>query len=83
LVTPHVRVNGAKNIGGDVAWTLYQLQGKRWVRRGSGAVGMSEGLEAGEEAGGTYRLSARFLGDENLYPSSRWATTTYRVRGRC
>jgi len=83
FVTPHIRVNGEQAIGGDFAWGLDQLRRKRWVRIDSGKAALNKGLETVEESRGTYRLSVRFLGDANLYASSRSASATYRVTGRC
>ncbi|MGO9490525.1 MAG: hypothetical protein ACLQBB_16065, partial [Solirubrobacteraceae bacterium] len=77
---PHVSVNGEKDIGGDMSWSIYRADGMRYTKVGDEAQTPVEGeFTPGTSENGTYRFSARFLGDAHLLPSSSEAGTVFKV----
>jgi hypothetical protein len=80
-VWPHIAVNGKKNVGGDIAWAIYQVgRHNHLTRLGGGRGPVASPFEPGEYNTGTYRFSARFLGDENLLPSRSSASATFHIK---
>lgn len=79
-VLPHVAVNGEKNIGGDITWTIYRQRGRKLIREGGERAPEAASFEAGEYPDGTYRFAARFLGDSNLRPSPKPASIIFHVK---
>jgi hypothetical protein len=79
---PHIWVNGQKNVGGDIAWALYQWKTHRWVRLAGETSEVSARFTAGDGERGQYRFVGRFLGDANLYPTPHPASATFFIRAR-
>jgi hypothetical protein len=79
---PHVAVNGKKEIGGKIVWAIYFLYKGRWHREVARTEEVAGAFRAFTYTRGTYRFSARFLGDENLLPSAQGATYVFRIKGK-
>jgi len=81
---PHVRFNGEAAVGGNMAVALYRVGRHNHLTRLFTETGAAEDsfTEGEGYRAGTYRLAVRFLGDENLLPSSKSASVVFHL-ARC
>lgn len=76
-IKPHVLINGSgEPIGGRSVWVL------RWGhhKHTGGSIPANDEWQYFKVVPGRYSFSARFLGDSHLLPSTKTATTAFRVK---
>jgi hypothetical protein len=77
-IKPHILINGSEEpIGGKSVWSLV-----RGHERTNGTIPANDEWRYFKMPPGRYRFSARFLGDSHLLPSTKAASTAFRIK-RC
>jgi hypothetical protein len=82
-ILPHVTVNGRSNVAGNVVWAIYKLSSNSFKRLYGETSPVEGHFIAGEETGGTYRFTARFLGNGKLPASRHKAVVIFHVEEEC
>lgn len=82
-ITTNWLINGNNYaVGGNITWAFYRQSKHNTFKRVAGQTSPEKALFVIKAPPGTYRFSARFLGDSNLLPSSKTAAVVFRIK-RC